>query len=137
MNRKNLLQQVEQVPEWDVAIIGGGATGLGVAVDAATRGFRTILLEASDFAKGTSSRSTKLVHGGVRYLEQGDIPLVLEALRERGLMHRNAPHLVHHLSFIVPRYQWWEGPFFGIGLKVYDALAGKLNLAPSHLLSRE
>ncbi len=137
MNRKKLLQQVEQVPEWDVAIIGGGATGLGVAVDAATRGFRTILLEASDFAKGTSSRSTKLVHGGVRYLEQGDIPLVLEALRERGLMHRNAPHLVHHLSFIVPRYQWWEGPFFGIGLKVYDALAGKLNLAPSHLLSRE
>jgi glycerol-3-phosphate dehydrogenase len=137
MNRKKLLQQVEQAPEWDVAIIGGGATGLGVAVDAATRGFRTILLEASDFAKGTSSRSTKLVHGGVRYLEQGDIPLVLEALRERGLMHRNAPHLVHHLSFIVPRYQWWEGPFFGIGLKVYDALAGKLNLAPSHLLSRE
>ncbi len=111
--------------------------GPRVAVDAATRGLRTLLLEADDFAKGTSSRSTKLVHGGVRYLEQGDIPLVLEALRERGLLHRNAPQLVHHLSFIVPRYQWWEGPFFGIGLKVYDALAGRLNLAPSKLLSRE
>ncbi|MFZ4682988.1 MAG: FAD-dependent oxidoreductase, partial [Terrimicrobiaceae bacterium] len=123
--------------QWDLIIIGGGATGLGVAVDAATRGLKTLLLEAHDFAKGTSSRSTKLVHGGVRYLEQGDIPLVLEALRERGLLHRNAPHIVHHLSFIVPRYKWWEGPFFGIGMKVYDALAGKLNLSPSKILSRE
>ena len=137
MNRTKLLSKLEETRRWDVIIIGGGATGLGVAVDAATRGYSTLLLEGHDFAKGTSSRSTKLVHGGVRYLEQGDIPLVLEALRERGLLHRNAPHLVHHLSFIVPRYQWWEGPFFGIGLKVYDALAGKLNLAPSHLLSRE
>jgi len=137
MNRNHFLEQLAAEEPWDVAIIGGGATGLGVAVDAATRGFRTLLVEADDFSKGTSSRSTKLVHGGVRYLEQGDIPLVLEALRERGLLHRNAPHLVHHLSFIVPRYQWWEGPFFGIGLKVYDALAGKLNLAPSRLLSRE
>ncbi|MEI8387241.1 MAG: glycerol-3-phosphate dehydrogenase/oxidase [Verrucomicrobiota bacterium] len=137
MNRQNLLQQLEETKRWDIIVIGGGATGLGVAVDSATRGFRTLLLEADDFSKGTSSRSTKLVHGGVRYLEQGDIPLVLEALRERGLMHNNAPHLVHHLSFIVPSYQWWEGPFFGIGLKVYDALAGKLNLAPSRLLSRE
>lgn len=132
-----MLQRLEAEAEWDIVIIGGGATGLGVAVDAATRGLKTLLLEANDFAKGTSSRSTKLVHGGVRYLEQGDIPLVLEALRERGLLHRNAPHLVHHLSFIVPRYKWWEGPFFGIGLKVYDALAGKLNLAKSKLLSRE
>ena len=137
MNRKSLIEQLAETKRWDLIVIGGGATGLGVAVDSATRGFRTLLLEADDFAKGTSSRSTKLVHGGVRYLEQGDIPLVLEALRERGLMHNNAPHLVHHLSFIVPRYQWWEGPFFGIGLKVYDALAGKLNLAPSRLLSRE
>ena len=137
MNRTKLLSKLSETPRWDVIIIGGGATGLGVAVDSATRGYSTLLLEGHDFAKGTSSRSTKLVHGGVRYLEQGDIPLVLEALRERGLLHRNAPHLVHHLSFIVPRYQWWEGPFFGIGLKVYDALAGKLNLAPSHLLSRE
>lgn len=132
-----MIKQVGGTGQWDVIIAGGGATGLGVAVDAATRGYRTLLLEADDFAKGTSSRSTKLVHGGVRYLEQGDIPLVLEALRERGLMHQNAPHLVHHLSFLIPRYQWWEGPFFGIGLKVYDALAGKLNLAPSKLVSRE
>jgi glycerol-3-phosphate dehydrogenase len=138
MNRNHFLHEIQDNSQpWDVAIIGGGATGLGVAVDAATRGFRTLLVEAEDFAKGTSSRSTKLVHGGVRYLEQGDIPLVLEALRERGLLHQNAPHLVHHLSFIVPRYQWWEGPFFGIGLKVYDALAGKLNLAPSRMLSRD
>jgi glycerol-3-phosphate dehydrogenase len=137
MNRQQLLRALEYEREWDIVIVGGGATGLGVAVDAATRGLRTALLEAHDFAKGTSSRSTKLVHGGVRYLEQGDIPLVLEALRERGLLHRNAPHLVHHLSFIVPRYKWWEGPFFGIGLKVYDALAGRLNLARSKILSRE
>lgn len=132
-----MIQRLESQPEWDVVVIGGGATGLGVSVDAQTRGLRTLLLEAHDFAKGTSSRSTKLVHGGVRYLEQGDIPLVLEALRERGLLHRNAPHLVHNLSFIVPRYKWWEGPFFGIGLKVYDALAGRLNLARSRMLSRE
>jgi glycerol-3-phosphate dehydrogenase len=137
MNRCQLLRALELEREWDVIVVGGGATGLGVAVDAATRGLRTVLLEANDFAKGTSSRSTKLVHGGVRYLEQGDIPLVLEALRERGLLHRNAPHLVHHLSFVVPRYKWWEGPFFGIGLKVYDALAGRLNLAASKVLSRE
>lgn len=137
MNRNQLLEKLGETPRWDVIVIGGGASGLGVAVDAATRGYKTLLLEASDFAKGTSSRSTKLVHGGVRYLEQGDIPLVLEALRERGLLHQNAPQLVHHLSFLIPRYQWWEGPFFGIGLKVYDALAGKLNLSPSHLVSRE
>jgi len=130
-----MLQRLDS--DWDVIVIGGGASGLGVAVDAQTRGLKTLLLEAHDFAKGTSSRSTKLVHGGVRYLEQGDIPLVLEALRERGLLHQNAPHLVHHLSFIVPSYKWWEGPFFGIGLKVYDALAGKLNLAKSSMLSRD
>lgn len=135
--REEAIREVQADPLWDVVVIGGGATGLGVAVDAQARGFRTLLLDAHDFAKGTSSRSTKLVHGGVRYLEQGDIPLVLEALRERGLLHQNAPHLVHHLSFVVPRYQWWEGPFFGIGLKLYDTLAGKLNLAPSRLLSRE
>lgn len=132
-----MFETVKTTPEWDVIVVGGGASGLGVALDAATRGWKTLLLEAHDFAKGTSSRSTKLVHGGVRYLEQGDIPLVLEALKERGLLHRNAPHLVHHLSFIVPRYKWWEGPFFGIGMKVYDALAGRLNLAPSKILSRE
>ncbi len=136
MNRADMLARAESEREWDVVVIGGGASGLGVAVDAASRGLSTILLEANDFSQGTSSRSTKLVHGGVRYLEQGDIPLVLEALHERGLLHRNAPHLVRHQSFIVPNYQWWEGPFFGIGLKVYDMLAGKLNLAPSRHLSR-
>jgi glycerol-3-phosphate dehydrogenase len=137
MNRNEMIGRLRREKEWDVIIVGGGATGLGAAVDAQTRGLRTVLLEAHDFSKGTSSRSTKLVHGGVRYLEQGDIPLVLEALRERGLLHQNAPHLVHHLSFIVPRYKWWEGPFFGIGLKLYDALAGRLNLARSRILSLE
>lgn len=126
----------ERTP-WDVLVIGGGATGLGVAVDAAVRGYRTLLLEQSDFAKGTSSRSTKLVHGGVRYLQQGNVALVLEALRERGLLIRNAPHLVRNLGFVVPHYDWWEGPFYGIGLKVYDMLAGKLGLGPSRHLSRE
>ena len=120
---------------FDVLVVGGGATGLGVAVDAATRGYRTALIEAEDFAKGTSSRSTKLVHGGVRYLEQMDISLVTEALRERGLLYRNAPHIVRDLAFIVPRYKWWEGPFYGAGLKAYDLLAGKLNIAPSRSLS--
>ena len=120
---------------FDVLVVGGGATGLGVAVDAASRGFRTALVEADDFAKGTSSRSTKLVHGGVRYLEQLDIALVTEALRERGLLYRNAPHIVRNLPFIVPQYKWWEGPFYGAGLKAYDLLAGRMNLAPSRMLS--
>lgn len=123
--------------QFDVLVVGGGATGLGVAVDAASRGHSTCLVEAHDFAKATSSRSTKLVHGGVRYLEQLDIALVLEALRERGIMHENAPHLVHDLAFIVPRYAWWEGPFYGAGLKLYDLLAGRRNLAPTEFLSRE
>jgi glycerol-3-phosphate dehydrogenase len=122
---------------FDLLIIGGGATGLGAAVDAASRGHRVALLERDDFAKGTSSRSTKLVHGGVRYLRQGNISLVLEALRERGRLARNAPHLVHDLAFVIPNYSWWEGPFYGIGMKVYDQLAGKLGLAPSRVLSRE
>jgi len=122
---------------FDCLVIGGGATGLGVAVDAASRGWRTALVEAHDLAKGTSSRSTKLVHGGVRYLEQLDIALVREALHERGLMARNAPQIVGDLRFVVPRYSWWEAPFYGAGLKLYDALAGKLNLAPSRLLSRD
>jgi len=122
---------------FEVLVVGGGATGLGVAVDAASRGFRTALVEAHDFAQATSSRSTKLVHGGVRYLEQMDFSLVTEALRERGILYRNAPHLVRDLSFVVPRFHWWEGPFYGIGLKLYDALAGRLNLAPSRGLSRD
>jgi glycerol-3-phosphate dehydrogenase len=132
-----MIQQLESAPEWDICIIGGGATGLGTAVDSATRGFKTILFEQHDFAKGTSSRSTKLVHGGVRYLQQGNIKLVLEALKERGMLLKNAPHLVHNQKFVVPNYKWWEGPFYGIGLKIYDWMAGKLGLGPSEFLSRE
>src|SRR6201984_2602512 len=122
---------------WDMAVIGGGATGVGVAVDAASRGYAVCLLEQSDFGKGTSSRSTKLVHGGVRYLQQGNIALVMEALKERGIPRNNAPHLVHDLAFVVPNYTWWEAPFYGIGMKVYDMLAGKYGFGKSRLLSRE
>ena len=136
MNRDEMLRALNGAL-WDVIVIGGGATGLGVAVDAQTRGYRTLLLEQYDFSQGTSSRSTKLVHGGVRYLKQGNIALVTEALRERGLMRENAPHLVHDLAFVVPRYKWWEGPFYGIGLRLYDRLAGKLKLARSQKLDRD
>jgi glycerol-3-phosphate dehydrogenase len=117
--------------------VGGGATGVGVAVDAASRGYAVVLFEQSDFGKGTSSRSTKLVHGGVRYLQQGNISLVLDALKERGLLLRNAPHIVRDLQFVVPNYQWWEAPFYGLGLKVYDVLAGRYGFGRSELLSRE
>jgi glycerol-3-phosphate dehydrogenase len=127
----------QQNEPWDIAIIGGGATGMGVAVDAAARGLSVVLLEAHDFGKGTSSRSTKLVHGGVRYLEQGNIPLVMSALKERGLMRQNAPHLVHDLAFVVPNYSWWEAPFYGIGLKLYDMLAGRYGFGASKLLTKE
>ena len=122
---------------WDIAVIGGGATGMGIALDAASRGHDVVLLERHDFGKGTSSRSTKLVHGGVRYLQQGNVSLVMEALTERGLLLRNAPHLVHDLEFVVPNYEWWEAPFYGIGMKVYDLLAGKYGFGPSQILSRE
>src|SRR6187397_981706 len=138
LQRDASLQRVaERTKPWDIAVIGGGATGVGIAVDAASRGFSVVLLEQHDFGKGTSSRSTKLVHGGVRYLQQGNISLVMEALKERGLLLRNAPHLVHDLQFIVPNYAWWETPFYGIGLKVYDLLAGKYGFGPSQVLSRE
>ncbi len=120
---------------FDVVVIGGGATGLGIAVDATSRGYSAVLLERDDFAKGTSSRSTKLVHGGVRYLAQGNIRLVLEALRERGIMRKNAPALVRDLPFIVPTYQWWEIPFYYIGLKLYDLLSGKRSLGSSSFIS--
>jgi glycerol-3-phosphate dehydrogenase len=123
--------------QWDFLVIGGGATGLGVAIDAASRGYRTLLVEQSDFAKGTSSRSTKLVHGGVRYLRQGNVSLVLEALKERGLLLSNAPHLVRNLPFVVPNYDWWEGPFYGIGLKMYDLLAGRQGFGRSKVISKE
>src|SRR6187551_195829 len=107
MDRNKMLAQLEAVPQWDIVIIGGGATGLGAAVDAASRGYKTLLVEQVDFSKGTSSRSTKLVHGGVRYLAQGNIKLVREALKERGLLLKNAPHVCHNLSFVIPSYHWW------------------------------
>ena len=122
---------------WDMIVVGGGATGVGVAIDAAARGYEVLLLEQSDFGKGTSSRSTKLAHGGVRYLEQGNIGLVMEALKERGLLLQNAPHIVHDLAFVVPNYDWWEAPFYGLGLKLYQLLAGKYGFGVSRILSRE
>jgi glycerol-3-phosphate dehydrogenase len=141
MRREEMLRKIRERAAtgepWDIAVIGGGATGVGVAVDAAARGFDVALVEAHDFGKGTSSRSTKLVHGGVRYLEQGNIPLVMSALKERGLLRQNAPHLVHDLAFVVPNYSWWEAPFYGIGLKLYDLLAGKYGFGASKLLSKE
>jgi glycerol-3-phosphate dehydrogenase len=138
MKREQMLAAIRARTEpWDIAVIGGGATGMGVAVDAAARGLSVVLLEAHDFGKGTSSRSTKLIHGGVRYLEQGNIPLVMSALKERGLMRQNAPHLVHDLAFVVPNYSWWEAPFYGIGLKLYDMLAGRYGFGASKLLSKE
>jgi glycerol-3-phosphate dehydrogenase len=122
---------------WDIIVIGGGATGVGVAVDAASRGHDVVLFEQSDFGKGTSSRSTKLVHGGVRYLQQGNVPLVMEALKERGILHQNAPHLVTDLAFVVPNYRWWEAPFYGVGMRVYDVLAGRYGFGQSRNLSVE
>jgi glycerol-3-phosphate dehydrogenase len=138
MDRDASIARLSERPEpWDFAIIGGGATGIGAAVDAASRGYSVCLLEQSDFGKGTSSRSTKLVHGGVRYLQQGNISLVMEALKERGILRQNAPHLVHDLAFIVPNYAWWEAPFYGIGMKVYDMLAFRYGFGKSKLLSKE
>jgi glycerol-3-phosphate dehydrogenase len=141
MQRDQMIQRLRERSgtgePWDIVVVGGGATGMGVAVDAASRGFSVALVEAHDFGKGTSSRSTKLVHGGVRYLEQGNVPLVMSALKERGLLRQNAPHLVHDLAFVVPNYSWWEAPFYGIGLKLYDLLAGKYGFGRSTLLSRE
>jgi glycerol-3-phosphate dehydrogenase len=138
MNREDMIAQIcEPDQKWDFIIIGGGATGVGSAIDGASRGYKTLLLEQNDFGKGTSSRSTKLVHGGVRYLQQGNISLVLEALKERGILSRNAPHLVKNLPFVVPSYDWWEGPFYGIGLKLYDLLAGKEGFGSSKILSKE
>ena len=138
MNRDEMIARARSRTEpWDIVIIGGGATGAGVAVDAASRGYDVLLLEREDFGKGTSSRATKLVHGGVRYLEQGNVSLVMEALKERGILRRNAPHIVHDLRFIVPNYSWWEAPFYGIGMKVYDLLAGKYSFGSSKVLSLE
>lgn len=134
-NRAVFIERIGQQQDWDVIIIGGGATGLGTAVDAASRGYNTLLLEQSDFAKGTSSRSTKLVHGGVRYLAQGDIALVYEALHERGLLLKNAAHLVKDQDFIIPCYSWFSKYKYLIGLKFYDLLAGKSGFRKSSFLS--
>lgn len=135
MNRETSLRQAAaETTPWDIIVIGGGATGLGTAVDAASRGYHTLLIEQSDFAKGTSSRSTKLAHGGVRYLQQGNLSLVLEALKERGRMLRNAPHLVRRQAFVIPAYTKWEIPFYGMGLKTYDALSGKSSFGRSRMM---
>lgn len=135
--RETILKDLKNTEYWDVIIIGGGATGLGIALDSITRGYKTVLLEQVDFAKGTSSRSTKLVHGGVRYLAQGDIGLVREALYERGLMLKNAAHLVSNQTFIIPNYRWWGGIFYTTGLKIYDLLAGKLSLGKSFHINKK
>ncbi len=139
-SRAQLLERMATTASWDIIVIGGGATGLGVALDAAVRGFSTVLVESEDFAKGTSSRATKLVHGGVRYLSQGNIGLVYEALRERTRLLANAPHIAQPLAFVVPMYgtkgRWWDKWFYGIGLVMYDVLAGKAGLGKTRLLNR-
>src|SRR5690349_20617042 len=138
MNRADMVARLDVRHEpWDMVVIGGGATGVGIAVDAASRGYDVLLLEQHDFGKGMSCRSTKLVHGGVRYLEQGNIALPMEALKERGILRQNAPHLVSDLAFVVPNYDWWEAPFYGLGLKIYNLLSGKYGFGPSQILSRD
>ncbi|PKO42414.1 MAG: FAD-dependent oxidoreductase [Betaproteobacteria bacterium HGW-Betaproteobacteria-3] len=135
--RDDLMARLAQDRIYDIAIIGGGATGLGVALDAVARGFSVVLVESDDFAKGTSSRATKLVHGGVRYLAQGNVGLVREALHERAMLLANAPHLAQPLPFVMPSYKFWETPFYGIGLKMYDVLAGKAGLGSTEFLGRD
>lgn len=137
MNRDQMLAALDDTGLWDLIVVGGGATGLGIAVESASRGYRTLLLEQHDFAKGTSSRSTKLVHGGVRYLAQGNVSLVREALRERGRLLHNAPHLVHEMAFVVPNYRRWDQAFFGVGLKVYDLLSGRESFGASRFLPKQ
>ena len=139
MNRDQALAELKANPEqiWDFIVIGGGATGLGTALEAASRGFKTLLLEKVDFAKGTSSRSTKLVHGGVRYLAQGNIALVRDALKERGLLFKNAPHVVKIQKFVVPSYSWWSGPYYTLGLKLYEWMSGKRSFGASYFISKK
>ncbi|MBE7538625.1 MAG: FAD-dependent oxidoreductase [Opitutaceae bacterium] len=137
MTRENAIERLrDSSEEFDFLIIGGGATGLGAAVDASSRGYRVALIEQADFASGTSSCSTKLVHGGVRYLRQGELGLVRSALRERALLLKNAPHLAWKVPFVIPNYAWWEGPYYRLGLGVYDRLAGGLSIGRSRWLSR-
>jgi len=137
MNRAIQLEQLKSGKLWDIFVIGGGATGLGIAVDAASRGYSVALAEKTDFAKGTSGRSTKLVHGGVRYLAQGNIKLVMEALKERAILLKNAPHITKIQTFIVPTYSWWDKLFYGIGLSLYNLLAGQHNLEGVKWLSKK
>ena len=134
--RDALMSRLADGTQYDIAIVGGGATGLGVALEAASRGLKVVLLESHDFAKGTSSRATKLLHGGVRYLAQGNISLVYEALHERTTLLHNAPHLAQPLAFVMPSYKWWETPFYGLGLVLYDLLAGKAGLGKTRFLGR-
>src|SRR5688572_30225458 len=137
-DRKKYLESLSKPgKEWDILVIGGGATGLGIALDAAARGYSCLLVEQADFAKGTSSRSTKLVHGGVRYLAQGDVRMVREASIERGLLHRNAPHLVKNQTFIIPIFSYWDMLKYTTGLKLYDWISGKLTLGSSIFISRK
>ncbi|MEZ4779986.1 MAG: glycerol-3-phosphate dehydrogenase/oxidase [Flavobacteriaceae bacterium] len=135
--REDLIATLSTTEKWDIIIIGGGASGLGIAVDAASRRFKTVLFEQYDFAKGTSSKSTKLLHGGVRYLAQGDVKLVMEALEERGHLEKNARHLFKKLEFIIPNYRWWKGPYYLIGLKLYDWLSKRLSLGSSKFVSKK
>lgn len=137
MNRDENLSKIINCKKWDIVIIGGGASGLGAAIDSASRGHKTLLIEKHDFSKGTSSRSTKLIHGGVRYLQNGDISLVIEALKERGILRKNAPHLVKDLSFVIPSYDWWSSPFYGVGLKIYDMMAGDFGIGPSTIIDKK
>jgi glycerol-3-phosphate dehydrogenase len=139
MNRQKLVGELKNQSDkvWDIIVIGGGATGLGVAQDGASRGYKTLLLEQSDFAKATSSRSTKLVHGGVRYMAQGDLFLVMEALHERGLMLKNAPHLTFNQEFVIPVYSLWDVFMYTVGLKFYDLLAGRLSMGKSYFISKQ
>ena len=137
MNRAEQLSYLATCPVYDLVVVGGGATGLGVALDAVLRGFSVLLLESHDFAGGTSSRSTKLLHGGVRYLAQGNVSLVREALAERAAVMNVAPHLAQPLPFVMPSYRWWQTPFYGLGLKLYDLLAGKSGLGHTELLDTE
>lgn len=136
MNRKEFLKRIEADEIWDIVIIGGGSTGLGSALDAASRGYNTLLLEKFDFGKGTSSKSTKLVHGGVRYLAQGNIKLVVEALKERGRLLKNAPHITSVQSFVLPVYSYWDKWFYGLGLKMYEWLSGKWSLGKTTIHSK-
>ena len=136
-SRDERLERLRSGETWDILVVGGGATGLGTAVDGASRGYRTVLLETHDFAKGTSSRSTKLIHGGVRYLGQGNIALVREALRERGLLLRNAPHVVHDRSFLVPAYRRGERTYYALGLWLYDRMAGRLGIGRSQSIGKD